>query len=191
MRFPTACAFVLVLVLALNLGLGLGACSTSTPPVNQCAPNLAITASGTLQVERGTANTVTEYALSTAQAEDLFNSGSLTITADETDGGLGTLAAGDPVVLVNMQPSTDTPGSYDLTTLAAQIAYCPTTDAKLVVANGALTGCAPSGTPVTGPLQGTLTVTSASSKTIATTTLQGGAHTDLQAAYGAQNQQCN
>lgn len=184
------------LVLALGLGLVTLACSSSTSKADGCAPTSSISASGTLSIARVTADkagtAVTVYTMSQVQAEELFNSGLLTMMAGDTDAGGGALDPHDPVALVKLDPSTDEPGSYALDAVHAQIAYCPTTDAKLVVANGALNGCAPSGTPITMPLHGTLTVMSSSDKSIAPAVDPGGGPgTSLTAQYGTQTQPCN
>jgi hypothetical protein len=110
------------------------------------------------------------------------------VMAGDADGGAGSLDPRDPVALVKMDPPTDEPGTYGLDAVHAQIAYCPTVDAKLVVANGALNGCAPSGTPITMALDGALTVMSSSSKSLAP---GGGSHPALTAQYGTQAQPCN
>jgi hypothetical protein len=129
--------------------------------------------------------------LSQVEAADFFNSGALTVTAGDADGGPGSLDPRDPVVLVKMDPSTDEPGTYGLDAVHAQIAYCPTANAKLVVQNGALTGCAQSGTPVTHALDGTLTVKSASDKSLSVAIPPGHHDVALEAQYGTQAQQCN
>jgi hypothetical protein len=177
MRFPTFGA------IAVGLVLVSAGCSSKTP-TDGCAPTSSITASGALVITRGTTSTV--YALSKQQGIDLFNEGLLTVMAGDTSDA-GTLGPKDPVVLVKMDPSTDTPGTYGLDAVHAQVAYCPSPSAKLVVTNGALTGCAPSGTPMTGALSGSLTVTSASSKKIDPIA----AANTLSAEYGTQTQQCN
>jgi hypothetical protein len=181
---------------AIFVGLALvGTACSSTTPTNACAPTTSIVASGTLSIERASADksstAVTVYTLSQAQAEELFSSGLLTVMASDADAGAASLDPHDPVALVKMDPSTDTPGTYGLDGVNAQIAYCPSTDAKLVVANGALTGCAPSGTPITMPLKGTLTVMSSSSKSIAPAVAPGGPPILLSAKYGTQAQPCN
>lgn len=195
MRFPASGAIAVGLGLALGLGLVTGACSSSTSKADGCAPTSSISASGTLSISRVSADkrsfARTVYTLSQVQAEELFNSGLLTIAASDTDAGGGALDPHDPVVLMKMDPSTDDPGSYPLDAVHAQIAYCPTTDAKLVLANGALTGCAPSGTPLTAPLHGTLTVMSPTDKSIATDVDPSGEFNSLIARYGSQTQQCN
>ncbi|MDB5220963.1 MAG: hypothetical protein JWO86_8890 [Myxococcaceae bacterium] len=178
MRFSTFGA------IAVGLVLVSAGCSSNTP-ADGCAPTSSITASGALVITRGAASTV--YVLSKQQGIDLFNEGLLTVMAGDSDSGAGTLDPKDPVVLVKMDPSTDTPGTYGLDAVHAQVAYCPSASAKLVVTNGALTGCAPSGTPMTEALSGSLTVTSASSKKIDPVV---SAHT-LSAEYGTQTQQCN
>lgn len=184
MRFPA--------VSALFVGLFGMACSSS-PAVKQCAPNTAITASGTLQLSRGgpTAEVLTTYSLTATEGEDLFNAGSLTVVAGDAQGGPGTLGAHDPVVLVKMDPATDTPGTYDLASVSAKIAYCPTLDAKLVVVNGALADCAPSGKPVIQALAGSLTVTSSTDKSLGVAIPPGHHNVTFEAKYGAQTQQCN
>jgi hypothetical protein len=177
-----------------TLTLAALACTSSSTQPNQCAPNTMIVASGTLGVIRSTApggDVSTEYVLSQVQAADFFNSGALTVTAGDADGGPGSLDPRDPVVLVKMDPSTDEPGTYALGAVHAQIAYCPTVDAKLVVQNGSLTGCAPSGTPVTHALDGTLTVNSASDKSLSVAIPPGHHDVALDAKYGTQAQQCN
>jgi len=73
----------------------------------------------------------------------------------------------------------------------AQIAYCPSADAKIVVTNGALMGCSPSGMPVTKALQGALTVMSSTNKTIDTGTPPAPVPVTLRAQYGTQAQACN
>lgn len=195
MRYRTFGAMAAGLGLSLGLGLATWACSSSTSKADGCAPTSSISASGTLLIERASADksstAVTLYAMSQVQAAELFSSGLLTMMAGDTDAGGGALDPHDPVALVKMDPSTDEPGSYTLDAVHAQIAYCPTTDAKLVVANGALMGCAPSGTPITMPLHGTLTVMSSSDKSIAPAVAPGGLHIFLTAQYGAQTQQCN
>lgn len=194
MRFPTFGAIAVGLGLGLGLALATWACGSSTSKAEGCAPASSIVASGTLSIDRPSAPGVdafTDYALSTVQAADLFNEGALTVTAGDADGGAGTLDPHDPVVLVKMDPSTDTPGTYGLDAVHAQIAYCPTSDAKLVLQNGALTGCAPSGTPVTKALSGTLTVTSASDKSLTVAITPGHHDLSLVAQYGTQTQQCN
>jgi len=170
------------------------ACGSSTAAPNQCAPNTTIVATGRLDVDRPTTPGVdafTTYVLSNVQAAELFNAGELTVMAGDGDNGAGSLDPRDPVVLVKMDPSTDTPGTYGLDAVHAQIAYCPTSDAKLVLQNGALTGCAPSGTPVTKALDGTLTVTSASDKSLSVAITPGHHDITLVAQYGTRAQQCN
>lgn len=188
-----------LIVLGPGLGLGLGlaslGCSSSTSSADGCAPTSTITATGTLSIERASADktstAVTVYTLSQAQAAELFSSGLLTMMAGDADGGAGSLAPRDPVVLVKMDPPTDMPGTYGLDAVHAQIAYCPTSDAKLLVTGGALSGCAPSGTPITMALSGTLTVMSSADKSIAPATAPGGLHILLTATYGTQAQPCN
>jgi len=195
MRFPTCGAIAVGLGLGLGLGLATWGCSSSTSKADGCAPTSSVTAGGTLSIERASADksstAVTVYTLSQVQAEELFSSGLLTMMAGDADGGAGALDPHDPVALVKMDPATDEPGSYGLDAVHAQIAYCPTTDAKVVVAGGALTGCAPSGTPITMPLQGTLTVMSSADKSIAPLIAPGGLHVLLTAHYASQAQQCN
>ncbi len=170
-------------------------CSSSTSKADGCAPTSSIVATGTMNIDRGTAGApnVTKYTLSTVQAADLFNEGALTVTAGNAEGGAGSLDPKDPVALVKMDPSTDEPGTYGLDAVHAQVAYCPSADAKIVVANGALMGCAPSGTPITKPLAGSLTVMTSTNKTIDTGAPPAGpsAAVSLSAQYGTQAQACN
>ena len=169
-------------------------CSSSTSKADGCAPTSSIVASGTVVIDRGTAAApnVTKYTLSTVQVADLFNEGSLTVTAGNAEGGPGSLDPKAPIALVKMDPSTDEPGTYGLDAVNAQIAYCPTVDETIEVANGELKGCAPSGTPVTMAPKGTLTVMSSMDKSIATATPPSGPSPfSLTAQYGTQAQACN
>jgi hypothetical protein len=175
-----------LLAIGSSLAMLVAACS-STDSVNQCAPMTGITATGTLQVSRGANGAgATTYVLSKAQIEDLFQAGELTVTAAQ--GGVAGLTPTDPIVLVKMPPSSNDPGTYELGQLGAQIAYCSTTEATLVVVNGALMGCAPAGMPMTTKLEGTLTVTSASTKSISSAT---GSTINLSAQYGSESGKCN
>jgi hypothetical protein len=162
------------------------ACGTSSAP-SACAPSTPISGGGTIVVTR--ADGAASYGVSTSQVEDFINSGSLTITAAEADAGTGSLGATDPVVAVHMDPAPDAPGSYTLASLHAKVLFCPSAAAKFVVSNGTITGCAPSGSPVSEPIAGTLTVKSTQNKSIDANGESGG-HVSLEAQYGAQDQTC-
>jgi hypothetical protein len=187
---------IFALVAALGAGLASVACGSSGSKADGCVPTSSITASGTLSIARASADktttVTTTYTLTAAQAEELFSSGRLTVMAGNTDAGAGALGPNDPVALVKMDPPTDEPGTYGLDAVHAQIAYCPPTDAKVVVNGGALSGCVPSGTPITATLQGSLAVTSASDKRIAPLVApSGGLPVLLTAERGTQAQPCN
>lgn len=184
----------LALALGLALALAASACSSSSSKAEGCAPTTSIVATGRLDVDRPTgagADAFTSYVLTNDQAAELFSAGALTVVAGEGDTDAGSLGPRDPVVFVKMDPSTDTPGTYGLDAVHAQIAYCPTADAKLVLQGGALTGCLPSGTPITKALDGTLTVTSASDKSLTVAIPPGHHDLALVARYGTQAQPCN
>jgi hypothetical protein len=152
--------------IAALVAIEVAACSSANPPT-PCAPTQGFTGGGTVHVENGG-----DYAVSTGQAEDFLNGGSLTITAGENDAGAGALGAGDPVLAMQMTPTPDEPGTYQLAALKAQVAYCAA-DAKLVAdAKGKLAGCSKGGatTPfLTFAPQGTVEVKSGTAKQLDST----------------------
>ncbi len=142
--------------------------SAQSCPESAAAGSLRLTRSDV--VDAGAAEH--DYALSSAQVEELVKKGSLTVTAGQDGVGAGPLEAGDPVIALTMRPVPDAPGTYAVQD--AQAVFCPSASAKLVVSNGAVSGCAPAGDVLTVPLHVSVTVTSASSKKIETGVHPGG-----------------
>lgn len=164
--------------IAAALSLVAWACG-STTTANPCVPTQGFTGGGNVSVQGHP-----DYAVTTGQAEDFLNGGTLTITAGEADAGAGSLGANDPVIFIQMRPSPDDPGTYQLSDLKAKLGSCPA-DAKLVAQNGTVSGCS-KGALTTVDLQGTVTVKSGQEKKLDVTTNA----IDIHIGFGQSAQTC-
>jgi hypothetical protein len=165
----------------------LAACSSPSSPT-PCAPNATYAGGGTVVLGSGGPT----FVVSTSQAEDFLNGGSLTVTAGENDAGAGPLQPTDPVVAVSMKATTDASGTYTLESLQAKAAHCGADEKLVVTTTSMITGCAKAsgamGTEVIAPLHGSVVVDSAQKKALDGDDGNGGIALHL--GFGQQGQTC-